>query len=125
MSGEDGKFVVRALAPDDVVNKLELAHEDDALRAFLKKLATKFHSSNISKTYVAAEGTDQGPRIRSYISILLSEIRKDYAAADDCPEASRYNFPVIKIARLATDRRYEGRGLGSALIDFIAGLAQS
>lgn len=108
-----------------MVNKLQIAHEDDALRAFLKQLAPKFHTSNIAKTYVAVEGTDQGPRIRSYISISLSEIRREYANLEDCPEASRFNYPAMKIGRLATDRRYEGRGLGSALIDLVYGIAQT
>jgi GNAT superfamily N-acetyltransferase len=123
LSGEDGTFEIRALAPSDAVHKFEIAHIDDAHRAFLKKLAGKFCDSNISKTYVAVEGTDQGPRIRSYVNILLSEIRKGWAATDDCPEAQRFNYPAVKIGRLATDRRYEGRGLGSSLIEFVAGLA--
>jgi len=106
------------------MNKLVMAHEDDALRAFLKKMAQPFHEADTAKTYVAVEGTDQGPRIRSYISISLSEIRREYASLNDCPEASRFNYPAVKIGRLATDRRYEGRGLGSALIDLVVGIAQ-
>jgi len=101
-----------------------MAHEDDALRAFLKKMAHPFHVADTAKTYVAAEGTDQGPRIRSYISISLSEIRREYANLEDCPEAARFNYPAVKIGRLATDRRYEGKGLGSALIDLVVGIAQ-
>jgi GNAT superfamily N-acetyltransferase len=122
VSGEDGVFTLRPLEPGDVVNKLQLAHEDDALRAFLKQLAPKFHEADVAKTYVAVEGTDQGPRIRSYISISLSEILREYANLEDCPEASRFNYPAVKIGRLATDRRYEGRGLGGALIDLVVGL---
>ncbi len=123
MAGEAGQFIIRQLLPDDVVNKFEIAHKDDALRAFLKKLAAKFNASNVAKTYVAVEDIGvKGLRIRSYISILLSEIRKDWAAEEDCPEAARYNHPAVKIARLATDRNFENRGLASQLIDFVVGL---
>jgi GNAT superfamily N-acetyltransferase len=126
LPGADGPFVIRSIQEDDLVKKFEIDRVNDALRAFLKKAALQFHSSNIAKTYVAVDADGDGPkRVRSYISILLSEIRKDYARADDCPEAARYNFPAIKIARLATERDYEGRGLASSLIDFIAGLAKA
>jgi GNAT superfamily N-acetyltransferase len=127
LPGADATFVIRSIQEGDIVKKFEIERVNDGLRAFLKKTAHQFHSSNIAKTYVAVEADgDGGPkRIRSYISILLSEIRKDYARADDCPEAARYNFPAIKIARLATERDYEGRGLGSGLIDFVAGLAKA
>jgi Acetyltransferase (GNAT) domain len=126
LPGADGSFVIRSIQEDDLVKKFEIERMNDALRAFLKKAALRFHSSNIAKTYVAVEANGSGPkRIRSYISILLSEIRKDYARADDCPDAARYNFPAIKIARLATEKDYEGNGLASGLIDFVAGLAKA
>lgn len=124
MSGEDGIFTLRPLEPGDVVNKLKMVPDDDAFRWFLQTLAKPFQVADTAKTYVAVEGTDKGPRIRSYISILLSEIRKDFANLEDCPEASRFDFPAVKIARLATDRRYEGRGLGTALIDLVVGIVQ-
>ena len=114
-------WTIRPLDTTDAVNKFEIERENDALRAFLKKSAANFHSNNIAKTYVAVENTSN--RIRSYVSILLSEIKKEYANIEDCPEASRYNYPAIKIARLATDRNYEGRGIGSDLISFVAGLS--
>jgi hypothetical protein len=43
---------------------------------FVKKLALKFDSGNIAKTYVALEKDDETRRVRSYISILNSGIRK-------------------------------------------------
>ncbi len=126
MSGEAGEFIFRPIKEGDRINKFEIAREDDGLRAFLKKSALKFSSSNIAKTYVAIRKDEPEPAIvRSYISILLSEIKKEYAATEDCPEANRYNFPAVKIARLATDRNFEGMGLGSNLIALVAGLVQT
>jgi GNAT superfamily N-acetyltransferase len=126
LAGEAGEFIFRPIQQGDRVNKFQIAQEDDALRAFLKKAALKFSSSNIAKTYVAVEKDEADPKsIRSYISVLLSEIKKEYAATEDCPEANRYNFPAVKIARLATDRNFEGFGLGSTLIAFVAGLVRA
>ena len=76
MAGETGEFIVRPIQEDDRLNKFEIAREDDALRAFLKKAAMKFSASNIAKTYVAVEKDEPDKRVRSYISILLSEISK-------------------------------------------------
>jgi GNAT superfamily N-acetyltransferase len=125
LAGETEKFILRAIRDGDRVNKFQVAREDDALRAFLKKSALQFSASNIAKTYVAiqSDGAEQ-PLVRSYISILLSEIKKEYAATEDCPEANRYNFPAVKIARLATDKNFEGKGLGSGLIALVAGLVR-
>lgn len=124
MPESGGKFTLRPLEEADRVNKFEIARENDGLRAFLKKAAWIFHKSNIAKTYVAVEATDEKKDVRSYITILLSEIKKDYAHIDDCPEAERYNYPAVKIGRLATDKRYEGRGLASQLIDLVTGLTR-
>ena len=60
--------------------------------------------------------------MRAYITIALSEIRKEYAELD-VPDAERYpHFPAVKIARLATDVGFEGQGMGSSLIEFVVGL---
>jgi GNAT superfamily N-acetyltransferase len=126
LAGEAGTFIFRPIKDGDRVNKFQVAKEDDALRAFLKKSALKFSASNIAKTYVAVQKDDaEQPLVRSYVSILLSEIKKEYAATEDCPEANRYNFPAVKIARLATDKNFEGKGLGTGLIAFVAGLVRT
>jgi GNAT superfamily N-acetyltransferase len=119
-----GSFTFRPIEEADKVNKFSIAKENDGLRAFLKKAAWKFHASNIAKTYVAVEAGDSSARVRSYVTILLSEIKKEYAKIEDCPEAERYNYPAVKIGRLATDRDYEGKGLASTLIELITGLTR-
>jgi GNAT superfamily N-acetyltransferase len=121
LAGMD-EFIFRPLDPNDKINKFEIERENDALRAFLKKAAPRFHASNIAKTYVAIETGDGQKRVRSYISILNSWIRKEYANIEDCPEAEKYDYPAVKIARLATDRHYENRGLGKTLIELVCGV---
>jgi hypothetical protein len=61
-----------------------------------------------ARTYVAVDDSDSGvgSAVRAYITVALSEIRKEYAELD-VPDAERCPaFPAVKIARLATDVRY-------------------
>lgn len=47
---------------------------------------------------------------------------EDYAIPE-ISQGYRYrDYPGIKLARLAVDHRYEGRGLGSKLVDFLPGM---
>jgi hypothetical protein len=126
LAGEAGKFVFRALQETDKINRFEIERENDALRAFLKKDAPRFQLSNITKTYVAVETDDASKRVRSYISILNSEIAQEFANEEIRIEAERYSsYPAVKIARLATDRHFESKGLACGLIDLVAGIARS
>jgi GNAT superfamily N-acetyltransferase len=122
LAGTDGEFIFRLLTSDDKVNRFDIDPVNEALRFFVKKLALRFDSSNIAKTYVAIEKDDATQRVRSYVSILNSWIRKEYANIEDCPEAEKYDYPAVKIARLATDRKYEGRGLARTLIELVSGV---
>lgn len=114
-------FNITALTESHGVSRFDIASEHESLRGYLKKNAINFQSKNIARTYVACE--TGSTKVRSYICILLSEIKKEFANVEDCPEASRYNYPAIKIARLATDRKYEGKKLAQSLISYVAGLA--
>ncbi len=87
----------------------------------MKKGAPRFQLTNITKTYVAVESDEAAPkRVRSYISILNSEIAQEFANEEVRAEAERYSsYPAVKIARLATETSYEGKGLACGLIDLV------
>jgi len=74
---------------------------------------------HIGTTYVA---TDSG-EILGFATVAPSEI-----TVDDLPPTRRkrlpqYPLPVLRLARLATDERARGRGLGSALLRAIFAMA--
>ncbi len=122
MPGDPRTFDIRSIQSTDKLNKFKLSRANDALRAFLKKNAVSFQETDIAKTYVAVDSASEASSVRAYITIALSEIRKEYAELD-VPDAERYpHFPAVKIARLATDVGFEGQGMGSSLIEFVVGL---
>ncbi|MGA9355650.1 MAG: GNAT family N-acetyltransferase, partial [Terriglobales bacterium] len=103
------------------VEKLSAAHEVGAfncgshtLDLWLRKYALANQSAaNSPQTYVVHR---QGVVV-GYYSLIYGEV-----SLEQCPprirEAmpSRYPVPVIKMARLAVDKRAQGRGLGIALM---------
>lgn len=115
-------FKLRQIEPTDKINKFKVEKGQDGLRAFLKKDALAFHENNTARTYVAVEENATRADIRSFVTISLSEIRKEFAELD-VPGMDRYlQWPAVKIARLATHVNYEGRGLATGLIRLVAGV---
>jgi GNAT superfamily N-acetyltransferase len=102
------------------LEKLDAGHEvanfkcgKNSLDLFLKKHALKNQKADSSQTYVI---------LRDQAAIAYYSLAVGSVAREDCPPAvtaempEHYPIPVILIARLAVDRREQGRGLGSALL---------
>jgi GNAT superfamily N-acetyltransferase len=88
---------------------------EEALNEFLRRYARKSHERGGSKTFLAIE--DAGSKsILGFYS--LSPASLDYART---PEIIRrglayYDVPGFRLARLAVDRRWQGRGIGGQLL---------
>lgn len=101
------------------IGKLALAHDptsfecgNEALDRFIKLHALPGQRAGISQTYVAAAGAD----IAGYHTLVVGQV-----AHDDAPERlakglPRHPVPVIILARLAVDRKWQGKSLGAALV---------
>lgn len=118
--GQD--YYIDEFAADHCVRRFRLnGQENQPLACFLKGSAQDFHAKSIGKTFVALEPAQQdgaAPRVIGYITLACSEIdiRGAYEL-QDCPRANRYDaMPALKIARLATDREYTGKGIGPQLV---------
>jgi len=73
---------------------------------------------HVGVTYVAVEaGTVLG-----YTTIAPAAIEVDHLPAALRRRLPRYPLPVLRLARLAVDSRYRGRGLGAELLRFALGL---
>lgn len=122
-------YFISPLDDSHCVKKLRLrGEENQPLGVFLKRDARDFQRAKVGRTYVAclppSEGDEQ-PRVIGFITLTCSEvdINNAYELAD-CASANRYkSLPAIKIARLATDYRYAGRGIGMQLISLAVALA--
>ncbi len=118
------EFNLRELSPDDSVSGLSLGDAAfNPLKTFLNRDAKKHHQQNGSKTYVFVS-TSAPKKVIAYVTLLCSHVESQ--TPPDGLDGSRFtDYPAIKIARLAVDRRFTGYRLGTRLIDFTIALAQT
>ena len=87
---------------------------NDALNTFLRRYARQSHERDTAKTYVAVD--DESGAVMGFSTLTLASLD----AAQMPPEpAQRYGFhavPLFVLARLAVDKRFQGRGLGGQLL---------
>jgi GNAT superfamily N-acetyltransferase len=88
---------------------------EDALNEFLRRYARKSHELGGAKTFLAIDDADNKTILGFY---SLSPASIAYART---PEAvrhglARHDVPGFRLARLAVDRRFQGRGLGGQLL---------
>jgi GNAT superfamily N-acetyltransferase len=110
---------VRRLRPTDDRSDFRSGNID--LDRFFQRFAGQNQfRHHIGTTYVAV---DEGV-IHGFVTVAPSEI-----GVRDLPSTMRkklpmYPLPVLRLARLAVDERYQGRGLGSALLRTVLTLAR-
>ncbi len=99
----------RLLATDDTSL---FACGDEEYDLFLRRYAGQNQERLfVGTTYVACDG----PRVAGYVTVAVCQLEREglpEAVADDLP---RYPLPGLRLARLAVDRDYGGRGLGHRL----------
>ena len=110
-------------APDDAwspIGKLDAAHDVEAfdcgkppLDAFLRRHALVNLKAGGAQTYVVCRA---GRRVVGYYSLAYGAVEHADAAARMAKGMARHPIPVMLLARLAVDRREQGRGLGRALL---------
>jgi GNAT superfamily N-acetyltransferase len=83
----------------------------DTLDAWLERRARKNQISGASRTYVVCEGV----RVVAYYALASGAV-----AVGTAPGRFRRNMPdpipVVVLGRLAVDERWQGKGLGRALV---------
>ena len=115
-------YRLREISPDDKVSGLSFGHADFIpLKMFLEKHARRYHAANTAKSYVLTTESAQ-PKVVGYVTLVCSHIQID--APDDVGEYSYEDFPAVKIARLAVDKRHQGYDLGTQLVDFSIAITQ-
>lgn len=88
---------------------------DGALNEFLRRYARKSHERGGAKTFLAIE--DAGSKsILGFYS--LSPASVDYARTPEVVKRglARHDVPGFRLARLAVDRRFQGKGIGGQLL---------
>ncbi len=87
---------------------------------FLKDEAYEEQDKNLNVTYLFVD--EDNNQIAGYVS-LCSDCIKLESEEKDQLELSYTTIPAIKIARLAVNNQYKGKGLGKTLIKFSAYIA--
>jgi GNAT superfamily N-acetyltransferase len=86
---------------------------EHALNDWLKRYALKNQIADSAQTYILHRANV----VIAYYSLVYGDV-----AIEECPPdvrldmPAKFPIPIIKIARLAVDKREEGRGLGRALM---------
>lgn len=86
-----------------------------ALDEYLARFARQNHESGVAKTFVAV-GSNSPPRVLGYYSISAGAIDRDNLPAHAAKRFPSFPIPVARLARLAVDREFQGRGLGEYLL---------
>lgn len=106
--------IVRRLDEDDVVENFDC--KDEALNNYLKKHAWNNQQKiSIGVTYVVVDES-ASKTVLGYFTLATSAISRDSFPKKHVRGLPAYDLPLILLARLAVDHRFEGKGLGRLLL---------
>ena len=107
------------MAAKPTLVKLAPAHDPSAfdcgsepLNRFLKLYALQSQRAGISQTYVAVTG----PAIAGYHTLAVGQVLHDGAPERLGKGVPRHPIPVIVLARLAVDRHWQNKEIGTGLV---------
>jgi len=102
---------IRPLERQDALSSFECGMPE--LDLFLKKYAKQNQFRHyIGTTYVAAADRE----VLGYFSISASSIRIDELSDIIEKKLPQYPLPILRLTRLAVDRRHQGSGIGHQLL---------
>ena len=103
---------VRPLAGDHDRQGFNCGRQE--LNDWLRQVARQHQDKGLSKTFVAVR-EEEPSRICGYCALSLAELENRHL-----PQAWRKKLPrripAVRLARLAVDRQYQGKGLGELLL---------
>jgi GNAT superfamily N-acetyltransferase len=109
---------IRLLAPAD--NRSDFACGDIELDRFFQRYAGQNQfRHHIGSTYIAMIGD----RIAGFVTVSPGEITAEALAEALKKKLPAYPIPVLRIARLAVDKRFQGQGIGKLLLRAMLDLA--
>lgn len=106
------RYVIGQLTAERIVHGFECGEHD--LDRFLSVHALKNQERGLGSTYVASVGEDK--RAAGFFTLSYGQL-----SVALLPEAERkglpgYPAPIIRLARLGVDQRFQGLGLGGMLL---------
>ncbi|MEK7756505.1 MAG: GNAT family N-acetyltransferase [Planctomycetota bacterium] len=86
-----------------------------ALDEYLARFARQNDEFGIAKTFVAVE-PDNPRQVLGYYSISAGAIERENLPPSAAKRFPKFPIPVARLARLAVDREFQGRGLGEDMM---------
>lgn len=85
---------------------------EPALNDYLRKYAFQNHQNRAARTYV----TVQEDRVVGYYTLAAGSVSRANVPPRVAKGLANYPIPVVLLARLAVDRKEQGKGLGAGLL---------
>lgn len=92
---------------------------NEALNDFLRRLAGQQQRRGFGKTYVVLAGN--GTDVIGFITVAVGQVEARVLPAQQ--KLPRHPVPMLRIGRLAVDKRMQGQGIGLDLLAFALQLA--
>ncbi|MBW8078019.1 MAG: GNAT family N-acetyltransferase [Gallionella sp.] len=92
---------------------------ESALNDFLLRQAGQQQRRGFGKTYVAI--ADDGVTVKGFVTVSAGQIATASLAAQ--AKLPRYPAPILRIGRLAVDKRHQGKGIAQDLLAFALRMA--
>ena len=109
---------IRLLQEGDDISRFDCGEPN--LNLFLKQYAKQNQFKHyIGTTYIARYDN----KIIGYASVSSSSIRMDELGKLAVKKSPKYPLPILRLTRLAVDKRYRQRGIGKVLLKWILKLA--
>lgn len=113
------RVTVRRLEPNDDRTRFESGNID-LDRFFVRYAGQNQFRHHIGTTYVAV--TDEG-LVAGFATVSASEVSTARLSSAAVRRLPAYPLPVLRLARLAVDRRLQGKGVGTHLLRAVFSLA--
>jgi GNAT superfamily N-acetyltransferase len=101
---------VEKLRPDHKIEGFDCGREE--LNRYLLRYAWTNQQAGAAQTYVGLVGDT----VVGYHTLAVGEVKREHAPERLIKGLARHPVPIMLLARLAIDRRWQGQGIGKALL---------
>jgi GNAT superfamily N-acetyltransferase len=104
------RFRIEKLARHQAVDAFDCGQ--DALNRYLCRFALPNQQANAAQTYLGLADDE----VAGFYTLAVGEVALEAAAPRLKQGLARHPVPVMLLARLAVDRRFQGQGVGAGLL---------
>ena len=101
---------VEKLRPDHTIESFDCSREE--LNRYLQRFAWQNQQAGAAQTYVGLAGD----AVIGYYTLAVGHVTREEAPERLTKGLARHPVPIMLLARLAVDHRWQGQGVGKALI---------